>query len=252
MQIRKATNNDVHQILKLKAELGEHMEITYLKEKNKLQIKKRAFYKKSEKLSIQAKALLSTLLGRYLETKKQKFNLDNLQKVFKNYCKWWLIEVKNFSGVVNELHDSGFVEKSKSFIYLKVPYEEAYPIESKLRKILDVDNRSKKWKLEKGITYFIHLVVEEKGEIIGYLSGFLISDIIGGEGELSELVISKKARGKGFGTKLVKEFLKIAEKKGINYIQLTTSKENKKAIEFYKKCGFEKSKQIWLSWRPYK
>ena len=252
MRIRKATNQDTFQILELKSKLGEHMETVYLKEKRRLEIKKGSFYKKSKKLSIQAKALLFTILGKYLDNKKQKFNLNNLQKIFDEYCKWWFIKVKNFSKVIRELQNLGFVEKNRNFIYLRIPYEESWPIRSELRKLLDIENLSKKCKLEKGKTYFIHLVAEEKEKIIGYLFGFLIKYRVGGEGELSKLIISDKARGKGVGSKLVKKFLEITTTRGVDYVQVTTSKENKKAIEFYKKCGFKKSKQVYLYWQPYK
>jgi len=251
MRIRKATNKDTFQILELKSKLGEHMETVYLKEKRRLKIKKGPFYKKSKKLSIQAKALLFIVLGKYLDNKKQKFNLNNLQKIFSEYCKWWFIKIKNFFKIVEELQKYKFIEKKDESIYLKVPYEEAYPIRSELRELLYVRNLSKKWKLEKGKTYFIHLVAEERGKIIGYLSAFLIKFRVGGEGELSELVISDKDRGKSVGSKLVKELLKIVVNKGVDYVQVTTSKENKKAIEFYKKCGFKKSKQVYLYWQPY-
>ena len=252
MRIREATNLDILPILGLTSELEEHMESIYLKERKRLKIKKGIFYRRSGKLSIQGKALLFIIVGKYLDSKKQKFNLNKLQKIFHEYCKWWFIKITNFLKIVKELQDYGFIELKNNEIYLKVPYEEAYPIRSHLRKILYVKNLNKKYKLEKGKIYFIHLIAEEKGKIIGYLSGFLIKYRVGGDGELSELVVSSKERGKGVGSKLVKEFLKIAENKGVDCVQVTTSKENKKAIKFYQRHGFKKSKEVYLYWQPYK
>ena len=74
----------------------------------------------------------------------------------------------------------------------------------------------------------------------------------GGFGEVWELVILKKERGKGIGTSLIKKFMDICKKKGIYHIMISTSKSNKEAIKLYKKIGFKKSKTYNLYWTPYK
>lgn len=252
MRIRKATNKDIHRILELEYHLGHHMETIYLEKLKRLKLKKRTFYKRFKDLTINGKALLSILLGKSLDTKKQRFDLKKLEVIFNEYCKFLFLKVKNFLDVVSELQQKGFITKDKNVIKLKVPYEEMYPIRERLREELYVKHLSRKKKLKKGKLQIINLVVEDKGKILGYLEGSFVRHNLYGEGELSKLVVSKEARGKGVGLKLVEEFLKICKDNKVDYVQVTTSKENKEAIRFYKKAGFKRSKQVYLYWQPYK
>ena len=253
MKIQKVANKDIYEILKLKYQLGDYMEAIYLKEKKRFKRKKGIFYKKFWKLSLSAKALLFLLLGKTLDTKKQKFYLKNLEIIFNNYCKFLFLKIKNFQKIISELQQTGFIYKSKDDkITLKIPYEEVYPIRKKLRWELHVNQLSKKKKLKDGIVQLVRLVAKEKSNLVGYLDGFFIKYDYGGQGEIVELFVSKEARRKGIGMKLIKEFLRICKNNKVDYVQVATSKENKKAIKFYKKSGFKRSKQIYLYWSPYK
>ena len=69
-------------------------------------------------------------------------------------------------------------------------------------------------------------VYEEKGSIRGFIS--LSGDT------LAALFVSPLWQGKGIGKHLVTKAKTVR-----NALQLTVYKENSKAIEFYKKCGFE-------------
>lgn len=53
------------------------------------------------------------------------------------------------------------------------------------------------------------------------------------------IFIRKEYRNQGLGTKLTKTFKEIAKKQRIEIMQLSVSATNKRAINVYKKCGYE-------------
>lgn len=73
--------------------------------------------------------------------------------------------------------------------------------------------------------------------------GYVIYDILKESGENYCLIygihLSKEARGKGVGSKLIEKVLREMKAKKIKKIVLDVSKKNTKAQKFYKKFGFE-------------
>ncbi|MCW9026997.1 MAG: GNAT family N-acetyltransferase, partial [Thiovulaceae bacterium] len=63
---------------------------------------------------------------------------------------------------------------------------------------------------------------------------------------LEDMVVLKKYRQKGMGTKLLKSVLKILDEDGIARVTLLSDFDNKKAHKFYKKQGFKKSTMVVL------
>lgn len=57
-------------------------------------------------------------------------------------------------------------------------------------------------------------------------------------GEVSELVVSKSARGKGIGKKLMDKMENYFKSIGCEYIFIDVFAYNKNAIEFYNKHGY--------------
>lgn len=82
--------------------------------------------------------------------------------------------------------------------------------------------------------FFAYVVRNNKGEILGGIHGYRLFK----EVYIRELSLDERARGQGIGKKL----LNIVENEICNdatdFIVLTTN-AFQKAIEFYKKCGFE-------------
>jgi len=60
------------------------------------------------------------------------------------------------------------------------------------------------------------------------------------KGHVSNLFILPEHRSKGIGNKLVEEALTWLKKNDVGYVSLEIHLENKKAIDFYSKLGFEK------------
>jgi ribosomal protein S18 acetylase RimI-like enzyme len=87
------------------------------------------------------------------------------------------------------------------------------------------------------------LVAEENGNIMGYLLG-LIKDVppVFKKAKflfVLDFVVSKKYRGHGVGTLLMKETEKILKKRKISMIMLEVHVKNKNAQGFYNKLGFK-------------
>ncbi len=86
------------------------------------------------------------------------------------------------------------------------------------------------------------------------LAGFVVADanwkdLYGKDiGEIHELAVRKKFWGKGIGKILLEEAVKHLKEKGKKQIGLWVGRKNKKAINFYKKYGFNirESYRDWL------
>lgn len=76
----------------------------------------------------------------------------------------------------------------------------------------------------------------ENNTIIGYIWFFKTDSK---RLHINEFVVSNRFRGEGIGTMLMAEVYKVAEKFGINQIELKVSESNKNAVEFYQHKNFE-------------
>lgn len=117
----------------------------------------------------------------------------------------------------------------------------------KLTKIPELDNPKSGSNLE-SFKYFqeymgkgIFLVAEEDGKIVGFITGeFMLGSYI----YIDVLSVDSTLRGKGIGKDLVRNFEKLAKKKGVKFVHLTAPKFNKKTVKFYEKNGYDKGKEF--------
>jgi PhnO protein len=66
-------------------------------------------------------------------------------------------------------------------------------------------------------------------------------------GTIDEFFVKKEFRGKGIGSKLIKEAIRKLQRMNVKIILVGTEKENKEAIALYKRVGFEIGKRsLWL------
>lgn len=86
-------------------------------------------------------------------------------------------------------------------------------------------------------------VVEIDGKIIGYLCGGISEREFYRKkakyAKLENMFIQDNFRGKGIDARLVKNFIDWCKKNKIGYISVTTSVQNKQAINFYRNTGFK-------------
>lgn len=79
----------------------------------------------------------------------------------------------------------------------------------------------------------IMVVVEIDNKVVGY-AGLYPS------GDIANVAVIPNEQGKGYGTELVKELIKVAKINDIEKLFLEVRVSNIKAIKLYEKCGFEK------------
>ena len=87
--------------------------------------------------------------------------------------------------------------------------------------------------------YFIEL----ENEKVGYLKlneGNAQTELKDAKSlEIERIYLKKGYQGKGIGLQLLKKAIAVAKEKAVTYIWLGVWEENPKAIQFYKKHGFE-------------
>lgn len=89
-------------------------------------------------------------------------------------------------------------------------------------------------------------IAEENGNIVGYAGLQMVLD----EGYVTNIAVTKEARGKGIGKTLVNELLSFAAQKELIFVSLEVRESNLTAISLYKKCGFKdmgKRKNFYLA-----
>ncbi len=79
----------------------------------------------------------------------------------------------------------------------------------------------------------IMVVAEIDNKVVGY-AGLYPS------GDITNVAVIPNEQGKGYGTELVKELIKVAKINDIEKLFLEVRVSNIKAIKLYEKCGFEK------------
>ena len=87
---------------------------------------------------------------------------------------------------------------------------------------------------------YVGLVAEKEGDIIGYVDLWGFPDPGHGAvlGVILNFIVSKEHRKKGIGDSLLKEAVRVAEKRNFREFHVWTEFRNEVAIRLYKKHGF--------------
>ena len=95
----------------------------------------------------------------------------------------------------------------------------------------------------------IFLVAELENKVVGLIDGFIIDDIFFKEkiAYLDHICVDRNHRNKEIGTKLIKEFQKISQKKGAKYVKLNAFVKNINAIKLYEKLGFKEHSSFYIN-----
>ncbi|MFX1450437.1 MAG: GNAT family N-acetyltransferase [Promethearchaeota archaeon] len=85
------------------------------------------------------------------------------------------------------------------------------------------------------------LIAEIDGIIVGFINFMTRRTLLhpGPSGLIDELIVNKKYQNKGIGQHLIQKAIEISRQLGCFEIEVSTELTNKKAIDFYKKLGFE-------------
>ena len=102
-----------------------------------------------------------------------------------------------------------------------------------------------------GEEYFADLIknkivflAKRKNEVIGYLAGGIAAEdsyVTVKFGKIENIFVDEKYRKFGVGTKLIDVFKDYCLGKGADYVKVTAYALNERAINFYRKNGFEVS-----------
>ena len=96
-------------------------------------------------------------------------------------------------------------------------------------------------KMEEQKDTYENYVIDKENKVIGYMSLLFYRSLFHkvGTTQVNELIIDKAFRNKGYGKELLEYGIKRAIERGMDEIEIGVEKENKKAIEFYKRNGIE-------------
>lgn len=111
--------------------------------------------------------------------------------------------------------------------YGKPPYNEKWSKESSLIII------------KKYFKRHVIFVLEIEKIVEGFIIGRITLEDYGNQGYVSELIVSNKSQGKGYGKSLIKKFEQYSEKNKARKIGLMAN-QKAKAFKIYKKLGFKK------------
>lgn len=81
-----------------------------------------------------------------------------------------------------------------------------------------------------------YLIAEEDGRLLGFAGAHLILD----EGHVTNVAVTKEARGRGIGRKLMEGLMQLASNLGVSYMTLEVRASNVPAINLYQSLGFFK------------
>lgn len=80
------------------------------------------------------------------------------------------------------------------------------------------------------------LVVEEKGEILGYCGLLMVLD----EGDVTNVAVKRDRQREGIGNFLMESMLRLAYEQGIRTVHLEVRAGNSAAVRLYERLGFVK------------
>jgi ribosomal protein S18 acetylase RimI-like enzyme len=104
-----------------------------------------------------------------------------------------------------------------------------------------IGNRKMFFRMALNNKNYLCLVAELNKEVVGFIDMWSFPDVSHGAylAQLQNLIVTKKLRGRGIATKLVKETIKIFKTKNYHELHIWTQKDNKVAIGMYKRCGLK-------------
>ena len=94
------------------------------------------------------------------------------------------------------------------------------------------------------------LVARDAEAVVGTLTLLLYRIPSGVRGWIHDVVVDESARGRGVGSALVDEALRIAEAAGVASVHLTARAHREAAHRMYRRLGFVEHPSQVLVWRP--
>lgn len=125
-------------------------------------------------------------------------------------------------------------------IELPAELDDVFPIAKELRPHLDVHEFKRLVMLAHTADGFRVVVSEVEGEVVAMMSYRILHDLAHcSHLYIDDLVTTKSARSRGHGAKLLKFAEAEARRLGLTGLRLCTVVENKEAVRFYEREGWE-------------
>ena len=112
-----------------------------------------------------------------------------------------------------------------------------------LEQVMEIEEElfSVPWTKEGFLTFLMKdnamfLVVEEKGQILGYCGLLTVLD----EGDVTNVAVRKERQREGIGHFLMDSLIRLAEQQGVTTIHLEVRVGNETAIRLYERMGFKR------------
>lgn len=96
----------------------------------------------------------------------------------------------------------------------------------------------------------IYAVRDEVGAVVGFCWIVLYDPGTGLEGEVAEVYVDGRHRGRGIGEMLVRRAVKLFEERDVTLGYVWTRPDNESAVRLYMGAGFTPSRQLVLTWYP--
>lgn len=90
------------------------------------------------------------------------------------------------------------------------------------------------------------IVIEDGGEIIGYLHSITYQDVVSDQlvREIAAITIHPEHFGEGLGGELIERERKNAADDGVDIMKLEVISANERAVKFYERHGFKELKKV--------
>jgi len=91
---------------------------------------------------------------------------------------------------------------------------------------------------------------DESGSPLGLCWCVLFDPGTGLEGEVAEVYVRPEARGRGLGTRLLREAVELFRRRRVTFACVWTRDDNPAAMTLYRSAGFSPTEQAVLTWLP--
>ncbi len=96
----------------------------------------------------------------------------------------------------------------------------------------------------------VFAVKDDSGQVIGFCWVVLFDPGTGLEGEVAEVFVAAGHRGHGIGELLLDQAVQLFRDRDVTLGYVWTRPDNEAAVRLYQAAGFERSRQLVLTWYP--
>jgi ribosomal protein S18 acetylase RimI-like enzyme len=88
------------------------------------------------------------------------------------------------------------------------------------------------------------------GDAVGLCWCVLFNPGTGLEGEVAEVYVDERFRGRGIGRQLLRRAVQLFRERNVTFAAVWTRENNPSAVRLYEEAGFRRTEQLVLTWLP--